>query len=158
MPFSDYEWLAALAYPVGVLISAALAKKTSKPTVAAATITELREQILANANLLYPTTKQPAIPSLAIALLFDDTTDPQPENASSVAKNTPSFRAALLLVASVNDEASEEGELPNTTRTLLQGGPGRNLGEAFEALLATTATALKERIRDRPRGRARKRD
>ncbi|TKA51725.1 hypothetical protein B0A55_12092 [Friedmanniomyces simplex] len=175
MHLADFEWLAALAYPVGILISALLAKKKPVPTVAPATISDLREQILANAGILYPASRQPNIPDLAIAILSEDnylTEQLQPPSGGTsktkgeAKKMAVSYRAALLLVRrdeeddnnNALDDAQNNGATA-TTRTLAQGSPGKKLGEALEGLLAVTAAALEERIGyAQQRGRARKRE
>ncbi|KAK1819605.1 hypothetical protein LTR12_005919 [Friedmanniomyces endolithicus] len=168
MLLADLEWLAALAYPVGILISTLLAKKKAILTVAPATISELREQILANARILYPASAQPNIPDLAIAILSQEThTDLASEKSrtSSGKKGPAPLRAVILLVRLVaEDDDSSLGDADSagataTTRTLVQGSPGKNLGEALEGLLAVTAAALEQRVGDgQQRGRARKRE
>ncbi|KAK1053713.1 hypothetical protein LTR12_011184 [Friedmanniomyces endolithicus] len=168
MLLADLEWLAALAYPVGILISTLLAKKKPIPTVAPATISELREQILANARILYPASAQPNIPDLAIAIFSHETQNSQTSEksaTSSTKKVSSPLRAVILLVlVDAEDDDSSLGDADNTgasatTRTLVQGSPGKNLGEALEGLLAVTAAALEERVGDgQQRGRARKQE
>ncbi|KAK0951528.1 DASH complex subunit spc19 [Friedmanniomyces endolithicus] len=167
MLLADLEWLAALAYPVGILISTLLAKKKPIPTVAPATISELQEQILANARVLYPASSQPNIPDLAIAIFSHETQTDQAADksrTSSSKKTSSPLRAVILLVRleAEDDETASDADSAGataTTRTLVQGSPGKNLGEALEGLLAVTAAALEERVGDgQQRGRARKRE
>ncbi|KAK5679511.1 DASH complex subunit spc19 [Elasticomyces elasticus] len=164
-PYAAY--LAVLVCVVGIFTSTCLAilvtvlllrKPATVPIVAPANIKDIKKQILANAALLYPASKQPELPNLAIAVLSDEPTD-APREGSRQRKGAV-FRAALLLVQpshSRSADGEDESEGPGAARTLLRGSPAANLGEAMNELLVVTAAALEDRIGDRQRGRTRER-
>ncbi|KAK5717122.1 hypothetical protein LTR15_009011 [Elasticomyces elasticus] len=160
-PYAAY--LAVLVCVVGIFTSTCLAilvtvlllrKPATVPNVAPANIKDLKKQILANAALLYPASKQPDLPNLAIAVLSDEPTDAPREGSRQ------KIRAALLLVQpshSRSDDGEDETEGPSAARTLLQSSPAASLGEAVNNLLVVTAAALEDRIGDGQRGRTRER-
>ncbi|KAK3110927.1 hypothetical protein LTR53_014296 [Teratosphaeriaceae sp. CCFEE 6253] len=161
MQLADLEWLAALAYPVGILVSVLLAKKTS--TVAPASITELKQQILANAALLHPNIDRTDGATLAIAVLSIQAPD-VPTQSTRPAKPR-AFRAALTLTLTSESGTDSDGESDDgsdaswrPTRIIAQGSAGGNLGEALESLLGVLASGLEERLGLPERGRARARE
>ncbi|KAK3658387.1 hypothetical protein LTR56_001798 [Elasticomyces elasticus] len=165
-PYAAY--LAVLICVVGIFTSTCLAILVTilllrKPAVATfvapVNTKDLKKQILANAALLYPASKQPELPNLAIAVLSDEPTN-APKGGSRERKGAV-FRAALLLVQhshSRSADGADEIEGPSAARTLLQGSPAASLGEAMNELLVVTAAALEDRIGDGRRGRTRERN
>ncbi|KAK5722247.1 hypothetical protein LTR17_014253 [Elasticomyces elasticus] len=165
-PYAAY--LAVLVCVVGVFTSTCLAilvtvllvrKPPNAPCIAPATIKDLKKQILANAALLYPASKQPELPNLAIAVLSDEPTHARREGSRQ--RKGAVFKATLFLVQPSHSriaDGQDEIEGPSAARTLLQGSPAASLGEAMNELLVVTALALEERIGDGQRGRTRKRN
>ncbi|KAK5744538.1 hypothetical protein LTR17_001932 [Elasticomyces elasticus] len=164
-PYAAY--LAVLVCVVGVFTSTCLAilvtvllvrKPPIAPSIAPANIKDLKKQILANAALLYPASKQPELPNIAIAVLSDEPTDARREGSRQ--RKGAVFRATLLLVQPSHSRSAdgEDGiEGPSAARTLLQGSPAASLSEAMNELLVVTAAALEDRIGDGQRGRTRER-